>query len=225
MCKQKYYERLEEINYVKSIVMPHLERVEEGQARAKEITKEEEAIANLLDPEKEQEDAECEEEGFEAPGEFIDLDPDAIKSDRITKQDGLYKIIELEDIDVLMEQTRPLDRDQRMVLDTVINYAKQLVKCSSTKSPNPSAPRLIVQGGAGCGKSHVINLVAKWMEIIFRSPGDHPDHPYTLRCAFSGTAAANIDGQTLHSAFDFGFGNNFASLNDKKKRSTKNNPF
>ena len=79
MCK-KYYERLEEINYVKSKVMPHLERVKEGQIRATEIVKDEEAIANLLDPQKEQDDEDCEGEGIEAPKEFVALDPDMIGS-------------------------------------------------------------------------------------------------------------------------------------------------
>ena len=216
-CKQKYIERIAEINYVKSIVMPHLKRVEEGQMRAMEIARDEEAIANLLDPEKEQDDEESEVEGNEGPREFVDLDPDEVRSDKLSIQDALYKRIEVDDIDILMEQTRPLDKDQRMVLDSVINYSKQVVKASASKSANPIAPKIIVQGGAGCGKSYVINLSAKWMETIFRTPGDHPDHPYVLRCAFAGTAAANIDGQTLHSAFDFKFGNKFTSLDDKKR--------
>ena len=36
-----------------------------------------------------------------------------------------------------------------------------------------------------------------------------------IKAAFTGTAAANIKGQTLHSAFSFSFGNNFFSLGDK----------
>ena len=74
MCK-KYYE---EINYVKS-----KERVKEGQIRATEIVKDEEAIANLLDPQKEQDDEDCEGEGIEAPKEFVALDPDMIGSNKI----------------------------------------------------------------------------------------------------------------------------------------------
>ena len=53
------------------------------------------------------------------------------------------------------------------------------------------------------------------MERILRSAGDHPDHPYCIKAAFTGTAAANIKGQTLHSAFSFSFGNEFYSLSDK----------
>jgi len=50
-----------------------------------------------------------------------------------------------------------------------------------------------------------------------RSPGDNPESPYCIKAAFTGTAAANIKGQTLHSAFSFSFGNDFFSLGDKKR--------
>ena len=75
-------------------------------------------------------------------------------------------------------------------------------------------PLLVVQGGAGSGKSSVIECMSQHMEKILRSPGDNPNHPYILKCAFTGTAAANIKGTTLHSAFSFAFGNEFHSLSD-----------
>ena len=78
-------------------------------------------------------------------------------------------------------------------------------------------PLLIVQGGAGTGKSTVIDVISQQMEKILRTPGDNPDHPYVIKAAFTGTAAANIKGQTLHSAFSFSFGNNFFSLGDKMR--------
>ena len=55
------------------------------------------------------------------------------------------------------------------------------------------------------------------MERIFRTPGDNPNHPYIITAAFTGTAAAKIKGQTLHSAFSFNFGNEFLSLGDKSR--------
>ena len=78
-------------------------------------------------------------------------------------------------------------------------------------------PLLTVQGGAGSGKSMVIDIVSQHVEKILREPGDNPNHPYILKLAFTGTAAANIQGQTLHSAFSFNFGNTFISLNDKAR--------
>mgnify|MGYP001199587282 CR=1 FL=1 len=44
-------------------------------------------------------------------------------------------------------------------------------------------------GGAGSGKSHVIRVVAKWLEFILRKPGDHPMKPKVLLLGFTGMAA------------------------------------
>ena len=81
---------------------------------------------------------------------------------------------------------------------------------------------LVVQGGAGTGKSTVIDVLSQHMEHIFRTPGDNPEHPYIVKAAFTGTAAANIRGQTLHSAFSFSFGNQFFSLSDKVREERRN---
>ena len=55
------------------------------------------------------------------------------------------------------------------------------------------------------------------IEKILRKSGDDPKNPYCLKVAFTGTAAANILGQTMHSAFSFNFGNSFLSLGDKSR--------
>ena len=53
------------------------------------------------------------------------------------------------------------------------------------------------------------------MEKILRTPGDDPNNPYILKVAFTGNAAFIIQGQTLHSAFNFTYGNHILSLSDK----------
>ena len=110
--------------------MPHLERVEEGQERASEIVKED--VGNLLDPQKEQDDDDCAEAGIEEPSIFIALDPEMAVSDTVIK-DSLYKRVELDDVDSLMEQTRSLDNDQRLVIDTIIAFAKSLKKTAAAR--------------------------------------------------------------------------------------------
>ena len=47
--------------------------------------------------------------------------------------------------------------------------------------------------------------------------GDSPDCPYVLLGAFTGAAASNIKGQTLHTLFSFNFGAEYMSLNDKQR--------
>ena len=70
--------------------------------------------------------------------------------------------------------------------------------------------------GAGAGKSTVINLVAKWCHAILVKEGDEKVYPKVIKTAFTGTAASNIDGQTLQTAFSFNFDNKHYSLSDKK---------
>ena len=103
--------------------------------------------------------------------------------------------------------TQNLDKEQRLVLNIGVSFAKNVIKAKNAGTASPNAPLLIVQGGAGTGKSTVIEAVSQQMEKIFRKSGDNPFHPYIIKCAFTGTAAANIMGQTMHSAFSFYFGN------------------
>ena len=107
-----------------------------------------------------------------------------------------------------------LDGAQRKVIDIVMDYIKNIL--ISRKTPRQcNAPRLIIQGGAGAGKSAVIHVIVQLLEKYLRQSGDNLDNPYIIPLAFTGTAAANIDGMTLHSAFNFPFGNEFLSLPDK----------
>ena len=98
-----------------------------------------------------------------------------------------------------------------------IKYAKDVVKSRrmGNKSPNPIY--IIGHGGAGAGKSTVINIVTKWCHTILAQHGDDHGYPYIIKTAFTGTAASNIDGQTLHTSFGFNFDNKYYSLNDKSR--------
>ena len=98
-----------------------------------------------------------------------------------------------------------------------INYERDIVKARNGSKKSVVAPLLIVQGGAGSGKSTVIDAMSQHMERILRNSGDNPYHPYLLKVAFTGTAASKIKGQTMHSAFSFNFGNEFLSLGDKSR--------
>ena len=56
-----------------------------------------------------------------------------------------------------------------------------------------------------------------WKKPIFQCSGDNPDFPYVIVATPTGTAAANVNGQTMHSAFSFAYGNEHFSLSDKKR--------
>ena len=74
----------------------------------------------------------------------------------------------------------------------------------------------MVHGGAGSGKSRVINSLYNMMTDMLRQPGDDPNCPYVVLSSFTGAASANINGQTLHSLFGFKFGTTFLSMSEKQ---------
>ena len=98
-----------------------------------------------------------------------------------------------------------------------MKYAKDVVKSRREGNRPPKPIYLLGHGGAGAGKSTVINLVAKWCHTILAQPGDDQGYPYIIKTAFTGTAASNIDGQTLHTSFGFNFDNKHYSLSDKAR--------
>ena len=211
------------IKRVKAQVMPYLESVEEAQLMYEQSKEDEEDelddIGAELDPENEQEIGDAEEEGVLEHPEYAHLDPDQV-ADHPDDDDGgmrAFKTITIPDPDVLLDQARKLDCLQKEVLRMGIKYCRQSVKYRLNHQEKPTPPLVMVHGGAGSGKSTVIHLLSVMMQKILHQPGDDPSYPYVLLTSFTGAAAANINGQTLHSLFGFKFGNKFISLADKKR--------
>ena len=217
-CKVIYEQKsnnsdLSKIQSVKSILMNHLESVEEATETALEMVKSN--IGDTLDSALEQDNDDCEQMGFTDNPDFVFKDPgEFVTQKEISKR---YKEILLYDEEVLNSMTRKLDEDQRQVLDIGVNFAKNIVKARKAKGTVTKPPLMVIQGGAGSGKSTIIDVLSQHMEKVLRTPGDNPDNPYVIKAAFTGTAAANIRGQTLHNAFGFSFGNEFFSLGDKAR--------
>ena len=212
-CKQKYEKNIKTILNIKGQVMKHLAEVEKGRERAEEILANE--IGNILDPanEQENEDAAAEEVILEHPDLHV-LDPGDIANTAESNQQ-VYRRTDLINDDELSVKILKLDKDQRMVIDVGVNYAKKYLQANKNNLARPKAPLVIVHGGAGTGKSTVIDALSSVTEKIFRKAGDDPNHPYILRTAFTGNAALIIKGQTLHTAFNLPFGNEVLSLSDK----------
>ena len=67
-----------------------------------------------------------------------------------------------------------------------------------TERPNP--PLMIIQGGAGVGKSKLISDLTFWIEHLVRTnlPTNY-EHPSVVKLCPTGKAATVIDGLTMHS--------------------------
>ena len=222
----KFYEEFHngqrKVDIVKKQVMEYLEDVTEARYFVEEILKEvdfdETNIA--LDPSFVQQNDDCIEEGIEEHPDYEHMNPDFL--DQINEEDeksikSIYPRIELQSLDVLKEKTRNLDEYQRHVVDIGIKYSKDVVKARNSLCRPPDPIYLMVDGGAGSGKSTVINVLAQWVQFLLLKAGDNPDCPYVLKVAPTGTAASYIDGQTLHTAFSFSFDGKPFSLTDKAR--------
>ena len=213
-CLAVYENNIDNINYVKSKTMPFLTLIEKGQEIINDANMNE--VGEQFDPQNQQLQDDCGEEDVQHTDKFISHD--YVKDTTPQKgATGLFKRVELEDIDELNKMTRNLDVDQKFVIDQIITYIKQFKRAKINSKGFPDQLQLIVVGGAGTGKSHVINLIAQWVEHFMRDSGDHLHHPYIVRCAVSGTASANISGQTIHSTLSLDFSGTFMSMGDKKK--------
>ena len=95
-CKSVFNEARESINYVRSKVMKYQEEVELAQAKAQEEF--EYCIGDLLDPTKEQEEADCVDEGFHKPEKFIAFDIKDCVNEDVNAHQGFFKQIELDNL-------------------------------------------------------------------------------------------------------------------------------
>ena len=230
-CTKLYLEKYTSIQYVKKYLMPFSQGVETArhyvQQAMNEESKTKSNVGDHLDPELEKEKLEN-EDGEELPHpDYVQINPDDLDMENnMTQIRKLIRTIELKSADDMLKDARNLDRFQKVVLHIAIKFVQDLKLARKGKIPFPMAPLLMVHGGAGSGKSTVIHVMSQYIHKILQKEGDDPDCPYILLAAFTGAAASNINGQTLHTLFSFNFGAGYQSLNDKardKKRTLYKN--
>ena len=223
-CLRKFDEVKEEILRVKKKVFPYLHVKEDiNSIWEEEDYKRPSHIYDTLDSALEQENLDAEEEGTEEiPGPEFDTnindedDQQAINE----KADHKYQRLDLKVDEELYDLARSLVPEQMAVLQKVVEYCK-IVSCSKCSKQQPL--RLIVEGGAGVGKSRTIVTCSQWSEKILRQAGGDPNKPRVLLLGPTGVCASLIDGQTIHSAFNFNFGPEYLTLTPKAREIMKDN--
>ena len=219
---------LSKIEIVKRGLFPHLVDVEEGREMVEkyEFDKHEETGMDL-DADGQQKLDDEEEISWEDAKEYLGLHPGEFEDDTEMADtpvpDKMFKVRNMMDMETLLALTRQLVHEQKVVLNIVLNYCKTLKKfhCSQNIS-NLKPPLLVVHGGAGTGKSTLINVLSQWIQKILQLPGEDCDCPYVIRAAPTGMAASNVDGLTLHSAVKLNFGTNYTPLGDKNREVLRN---
>ena len=95
--------------------------------------------------------------------DYEHLNPDELGfTESRAQHEKIYRPIEIDNMDILREKTRNLDFYQRKVIEKGIAFSRKIVKSLKEKNPPLKALSLVTQGGAGRGKSTIINILKQW---------------------------------------------------------------
>ena len=187
-CLQFFTKLQKSIEVVKKKLFPHLADVELGRAMVENFEADENEIGAELDAEGEM--AEGGSEGATIAEDFACLQPDDAQE---TAGDGdaeaapFFRAPVLLEMDELVERTRRLVWEQRVALNIVIKYCRKLAMMRRTGNWKlVKAPLLTIIGGAGTGKSMLINTISLWIQKLLATPGDDISSPYLILAAPTG---------------------------------------
>jgi hypothetical protein len=140
-----------------------------------------------INPEGEMENEEAAAEGTHEDLEYMFLDPSLVEGQEeepVTKQQynqesaSVLVARPVVSLNELSDNIRLHSTDQHMAFTIVLDFVRQLVKNPNAKLPRPHAPLLMIHGGAGTGKSLLINSLADMTEHLLRQ--DAPFSPEEL---------------------------------------------
>ena len=143
-------------------------------------------------------------------------------SDKVSTNATITSYVQPREIsdDLLREHIRSLNKKQRIAYDSVLRWCRNKVKNLRSLKPYDINPiYLFMTGGAGSGKSHVINTIYQTAIKTFRQTTNNPDLPTVLLMAPTGVSAIHIGGTTIHSALAIPkeTGDNLPAMSDQKK--------
>ena len=211
------------VDIVRGQVMEFLEGVQEARYYVAQAQKELDLqeTEEQLDAMGIQDNEDCDEHEEEDHPDYqhcVAEDGEFGNADNQQQAPNIYRSIEVPNDDELKHKMRGLDPNQREVVNIGVKFFKDIVKSRECPhNPYPQAPLVMVHGGAGSGKSTTINVLAMYGEKILRKEGDSMENPIVLKTAFTGCAAANIQGQTLSATFGLGFDGKPRSMTDKTR--------
>ena len=99
-----------------------------------------------------------------------------------------------------LEMTVSLNKEQRQIHQFIVQWCTEMSMTYKT-SFRPKPFHIFISGGAGTGKSHLVRTIVQTVQNILNI-GQNKDDIVVMVCAYTGVAAFNIEGHTLHSAFN-----------------------
>ena len=79
-----------------------------------------------------------------------------------------YRNIDVEEDENIQAKVQGLDKEQRAVIDDLVGYAikYQMYEERKYENPKPAPPFMLVNGNAGTGKAHVIDVLSQLLHTI-----------------------------------------------------------
>ena len=201
-CRELYLKNKDAIQFVKMHMMPFTEGVEEARHFIQEATKDDRTsttnIGDELDPMQEMEIIECQDGEDLFHPDFAHVNPDELEiGNNLTQIRKTVRNIELKTADEMLKEARDLDEFQKKALHIAIRYAQNVLIARKRNTPPPSAPFLMVHGGAGSGKSTLINVISQYVHELMMREGD--DLPlYTFERLYWGCRLKHRRSNTSH---------------------------
>ena len=89
------------------------------------------------------------------------------------------------------------------MFDFIMKYAQSLILNARNDVLDPEPFYMFLTGGAGVGKSFAVNCITEYLRKTLKYPGQNFDQQPSVKVtASTGKAATNINGSTLHNAFN-----------------------
>ena len=105
-------------------------------------------------------------------------------------------------LDSYYEMCSQLNEGQQDPFNYIMKWAMRYMLHKDNDEIEPDPFHIFLTGGAGVGKTFLINVLIEYLKKILVFPGQNPDEePSIAITASTGKAACNINGTTVHSAF------------------------
>ena len=132
---------------------------------------------------------------------LLDLEPETSEPVHRSVPSSVVENISLPR-EVFFEHCSHLNEGQQHIFNFIMKYSQSLMLNSRNDILDPDPFFIFLTGGAGVGKSFVVNCITEYLRKTLKYPGQNFDQQPSVKVtASTGKAATNINGTTLHSAF------------------------
>ena len=199
----------EMFDHYSHVILPNMEpfekltdELDEAWKQLQEGAPPEDVWANIASNQEQsriEENEELEEIRDQMKQDYEEIDPDDIPDIGNTQSNTLHsatcKITPTSSKDEYKQMLQSLNENQAKLYYFVKNWAEH------NEHGDADPFYIFLTGGAGTGKSHTIRCIFNEVDRTISRKSENAECPVVLLVAYTGTAAYNIGGQTIHSAF------------------------